>query len=118
MRPSIQERSGRTGRRDGGDARTQWQAVSLVVASQALDALTFALVVVLGISGRELNPFMSGLYSNLGLWAVETAKLIGLIAISFGAMALRRHPRLLLGLALVGTIGFVANSAAIAITVV
>ena len=117
MRRSIRERPVQPGRRDGGDAEHQWQAVSLVVASQALDALTFALVVVLGISGRELNPLMAGLNADLGLWAVETAKLLGLIAISFGAMALRRHPRVLLALALVGTLGFVANSAAIALTI-
>ena len=117
MRRPIRERPGRPGRRDGGNARSEWRPVALVVASQLLDGLTFALVRALGVSGREMNPLMAGLDTHLGLWAVEMAKLLGLVAISLGAMALRRHPRLLVALALVGTIGFLANSAAIATTI-
>ena len=73
----------------------------LVVAGQLADALAYQLA--LG-NGVELNPAMALLIAVFGPFAILGIKLVGAVALGYGAMALDRHRRLVTWLAVAGFI--------------
>lgn len=74
----------------------------LVIAGQMADALAYQLAHGNGI---ELNPAMALLIAVFGPFAVLGIKVVGAVALGYGAMALDRHRRLLTWLAVAGFIG-------------
>lgn len=74
----------------------------LVIAGQMADGLAYQLA---HGNGTELNPAMSLLIGLFGPLAIIGVKLVGAIALGYGALALYRHRRLVTWLAVVGFIG-------------
>jgi hypothetical protein len=74
----------------------------LVIAGQMADGLAYQLA---HGSGTELNPAMAMFVSVFGPFALVGIKLVGAIALGFGAMALDRHQRLVTWLAVAGFVG-------------
>jgi len=86
--------------------------VALVVLGQLADLLTFAVVIGHSVPGSEVGA-LGGVLHNLGPGAVYLLKVIGLVALAFGAYALRHRPKFLALLACGGFFGAFTNFTAI-----
>lgn len=74
----------------------------LVIAGQLADGLAYQLA---HGNGTELNPAMDALIAVFGPLAILGVKVVGALALGYGAIALRRHPRLVTWIAVVGFLG-------------
>lgn len=74
----------------------------LVIAGQLADGLAYQLA---HGNGTELNPAMDMFSGVFGPFAILGVKLVAALVLGVGAVALHRHPRLVIWIAVAGFVG-------------